>query len=251
MEARLQSIEDNLTAFGVALEAAKSDSAATVAPNNPLALLETSFNLFRSQVSEELKHIKVELSSHGTYLDRQETYSRRNCVLLHGVPEADAGTEEQCEAAALRVFADKLQVMVTSDQIDRSHRLGPKRGPAARPRPIIIKFISYKTKKLVYTNKKKLKDTHLLISESLTKLRMEILKTARESFEGRNVWTSDGKIIVKQETGQGTKFVSLTTKLELTDLLAQTRLDVSRFSGSQQLISGVTYQRGGGTTSHT
>ncbi|KAL1448577.1 hypothetical protein WDU94_012302, partial [Cyamophila willieti] len=194
----------------------------------------------------KLKNIKVELSSHAAYLDRQETYSRRNCILLHGVPEADAGTEEQCETAAIQVFTDKLQVRVIPEQIDRSHRLGPKKGPAARPRPIIVKFISYKTKKIIYTNKKKLKDTNLLISESLMKPRMNLLKAARarEKFESRNVWTSDGKIIVKST--EGTKFATLTTQTDLSDLIARTRQsDFPRTQGTQQLPN-ITYQRGSG-----
>ena len=53
-------------------------------------------------------------------LDAQEQYSRRNCLLLHGVPETEADTT----AAALHIIDQHLDIKLPSDAIDRSHRLG-------------------------------------------------------------------------------------------------------------------------------
>ena len=57
-------------------------------------------------------------------LDTQEQYSRRNCLLLHGVPETQADTT----AAALEVIESKLNVKLPRNAIDRSHRLGRTTG---------------------------------------------------------------------------------------------------------------------------
>ena len=52
--------------------------------------------------------------------DAQEQYSRRNCLLLHGVPETQVDTDN----AVLSVTNEKLGLNLTRDCIDRSHRLG-------------------------------------------------------------------------------------------------------------------------------
>ena len=66
-------------------------------------------------------------------VDALEQYSRRNCLLLHGVPESSKDTTE----AAITVFKDNLQLNITNELIDRSHRLGqpPAATDSDRPRP--------------------------------------------------------------------------------------------------------------------
>ena len=72
-------------------------------------------------------------------LDSQEQYSRRNCLLLHGVPETDADTT----AAALGIIDRNLNIKLPRNTIDRSHRLGRDTGEG-KPRPIILKFVSFR-----------------------------------------------------------------------------------------------------------
>ena len=53
-----------------------------------------------------------------------EQRSRNQCLLIHGVDEtADENTDE----AAIEVFNEKLGFNLNLDDIQRSHRLGPKR----------------------------------------------------------------------------------------------------------------------------
>ena len=40
--------------------------------------------------------------------------------------------------------ADKLGITIESYDIQRAHRLGKKRSPRAKPRPIIARFMKYK-----------------------------------------------------------------------------------------------------------
>ena len=95
-------------------------------------------------------------------VDALEQYSRRNCLLLHGVPESSNDTTE----AAITVFKDNLELNITNELIDRSHRLGQLRADtdsdSDRPRPIIVKFTSYETRRRVFTAKRKLKGTKLV-----------------------------------------------------------------------------------------
>ena len=54
----------------------------------------------------------------------------------------------------------------------------------------------------LFKNKRKLKGKKVSITESMTKVRMEKLKEAREIYDRNNVWTSDGKILIKDEEGK-------------------------------------------------
>ena len=61
-------------------------------------------------------------------------------------------------------------------------------------RPIIAKFCSYRTRELIFSNKKKLKKSGFVIYENLTKRRMELFTQAKKIAGVRNVWTKDGNI---------------------------------------------------------
>ena len=53
----------------------------------------------------------------------QEQYSRRNCLLLHGMPES----EEDSNEAVISVCNGKLELNISADDIERSHLLGSSR----------------------------------------------------------------------------------------------------------------------------
>ena len=81
--------------------------------------------------------------------------------------------------------------------IDRSHRLGkPKSGEDAKPRPIIIKFVSYSTRSTIFRSKRNLMGTPL-ITESLTTRRMDLLRKAETQVRDnklKGAWTQNGRI---------------------------------------------------------
>ena len=140
--------------------------------------------------------------------DAQEQYSRRNCLLLHGIPE----TELDSDAAVMSVCSEKLGVQLTKASIDRSHRLGYRpntshdnrpRSSTGRdkPRPIIIKLTSYDTRRTIFAAKRKLKGTKLVITENLTKTRAQLLKKAREMDNVEHAWTIDGRIVCLLRSG--------------------------------------------------
>ena len=47
-------------------------------------------------------------------------------------------------------------------------------------------------------NKKKLKGKRLLITENLTSSRMQLLGEAQKRYDVRNFWTSDGRVMAKE-----------------------------------------------------
>ena len=87
---------------------------------------------------------------------------------------------------------------ITEVDIEPIHRIGK---PREKSRPITVKFVRYNDRKNVFNRKKKLKGKNISITESLTATRMKKLKEAREIYEFKNVWTSDGKILFKDGSG--------------------------------------------------
>ena len=84
-------------------------------------------------------------------LDRQAQYSRRNCILVHGMKESE---NEDTDTVVTETLNELLQEKLTDIDIDRSHRIGRlKKGKQSRP--IIIKFARYNIRNRVFKNKKK------------------------------------------------------------------------------------------------
>ena len=58
-----------------------------------------------------------------------------------------------------------------------------------------MKFTSYETRRRVFTAKRKLKGTKLVVTENLTKRRSELLRKVRSFDNVECAWTIDGRII--------------------------------------------------------
>lgn len=227
MNTRIEKIEEGLVRFEAMLRAAtngtnSSSSSDSTQQSNPMfELVKGLFDLFKDQVMGELADIKQQLTKQENHLDRLEAYSRRNCVLIHGIPEADAKTEPECLNHVLEIFNNKLDLQIQSGQVDRAHRLGPVRQPGGKPRAVIVKFLAYKDKKTVYSMKKKLKASPLLITESLTRNRIQLHQKASNHFGRDKVWTSDGKICIKTGVDPNTRLVTIQSERELENCIQE------------------------------
>ena len=72
-------------------------------------------------------------------VDRQEQYSRYNCLLVHGIVETN---NENTDDLVLKTINEKLDVDITKNKIDWSHRTGREKD-GQRPRPIIVKLTRF------------------------------------------------------------------------------------------------------------
>ena len=102
----------------------------------------------RVEILEEEKEFQ------GKEIDDLEQYSRRNCLLLHGVVETNA---ECTDDIIIKTCAEELGIDVKLEDLDRSHRLGKVKRNYNKPRPIIVKFARYAVRKKAFSNKKKLR----------------------------------------------------------------------------------------------
>ena len=97
----------------------------------------------------EVSSLKVEVKNLEKKADDQEQYSRRNCLLIHGLDETEiVDTDEM----ALDVINNKLNIEMSQISIDRSHRLGKRKGPGQKPPAIVVNTIIIGTMSLEIKN---------------------------------------------------------------------------------------------------
>lgn len=171
----------------------------------PLIWKELDQNL--KALNQKVKSLEVELqtcqtclSATTSRLNHLEQYSRRNSLRIFGVPEI---TNENTDAITTNLFKKNLSIDMPVSAIERSHRVGMNKG---KPRPIIVKFNSYRDRALIFRNKKKLKGSGISIKEDLTQDNLLLQNEAIKIYGITNVWTSDGVVFFKSNSGVKTKF---------------------------------------------
>lgn len=158
------------------------------------------------EAREEIKDLRDQLASLKTEMQKVESvavnrtddleqYTRRHNLRVFGVPEVEG---EDTDIEVGKIFKDKLKLDIPLERLDRTHRVGRRPGPAAdgspRWRPIIVRFTSYRDRRSVFSAKKLLKGTGVVVREDLTSQRVEVLKTAVSRYGVRNTWTMDGRV---------------------------------------------------------
>jgi len=143
---------------------------------------------------EEILELREKVN---TTTDEISQYQRRNCLRIFGIEEK---TQENCDQLILDLANDRLNLNLNIEDLDRCHRTGRKKN-SKNPRPIIVKFVSYRTRSTMFNCKSKLKGTNITIREDLTKYRLSVLQKAINIYGVKNVWTFDGQIIVKTSDG--------------------------------------------------
>lgn len=166
---------------------------ATSSPNPTKEALCRDFAQFKVHILDLLRVIKTQLNDHENRIDALENRSKRKQLLLHGVPET---VKENCQNAALDVIKNNIGLKDFSlPNIDYCFRLG-KKSPSKsdRYRPLLIHFSTTADREAVWSSKKTLKGSKIMLTESLTKTRLDLLKKARSIFTPNNVWTRSGDI---------------------------------------------------------
>ena len=127
--------------------------------------------------------------------EQQEQYSRRDCVMVKGVPyKRDENTTDiVCQ------IANFIGVGISPSDISTSHRTGRQVG--STPRPIIVKFTRRDTKYWLMSRKTEArhiktdpegKQCRIFIDENLTQMRARVCKKLRDDKILHKV--KDGKI---------------------------------------------------------
>ncbi|KAG8237159.1 hypothetical protein J437_LFUL011208 [Ladona fulva] len=150
-----------------------------------LELLSVEYSKFKADLHEQLNYIMSRISilenvstRFNEKLDDLEQYSRRNCLLIHGLQES---AKEDCLAVTKEFLTFNLGIQVNPCMLDRAHRIDKQR--ESKSRHMIVKFINYQDRARVWQAKKSLKSSGFVITESLTSYRMKLLNETRELLD--------------------------------------------------------------------
>lgn len=152
-------------------------------------------------LEQENTTLKTKIDKLELALDTSEQYSRRNCLRISGVPETNTCTDDYvCE------LANAVGVDLKIEDIDRSHRLGKPMSAATnqtKPRDIVVKFVSYRTRAQFYKARVQTKTKGykgIFVNEHLTKARATLLFEARRRVKSKQLasaWSMDGTVMIK------------------------------------------------------
>ena len=108
---------------------------------------------------ERIKCLEMKVETLESESDKVEQYSRRANIHFYGIPEG--GDAESTDEEVLSVMNNLMGMNppVERHQLERSHRLGRKKGGPGRPRarPIIVRFTTEKRREDVYHARTRLK----------------------------------------------------------------------------------------------
>ena len=138
--------------------------------------------------------MKENIENFGGKADKQKQYSLHDCLLLHSVVENEG---ENIDDLVLNIVNEKMNIEPPSSDWDRTHRIGWKKESYRKLRAVIVKFISYNTRKQIFSKKKQLKSTGTSITEKRMSKRMGMLKEAIMKLYFTNVWAANGEIPYK------------------------------------------------------
>ena len=121
--------------------------------------------------------------------EAQESYSRKENLIIRGIAEQESETEELCVAAVKAVFINKFEIndaCVNSIQIVRCHRLGNRDTSGVYIRPIIVRFLNYNDRQMIWAKRMSLAGSTISVSENFAsnvehrrKLLYSILKKSK------------------------------------------------------------------------
>lgn len=134
-------------------------------------------------------------------MDDLENRSRRNNIVIYGIPENDdEGPESLRKYVENEIFSHLLKEVKT---VERVHRAGKK--ITDRDRPVILRFYDFAEKMAILRSCSKLKGTNISISEDFS---LAVRETRRK------LWKSS-----KSNRDSGDRVVLLFDKLKINDTL--------------------------------
>ncbi|XKL66296.1 hypothetical protein PGB90_009716 [Kerria lacca] len=139
--------------------------------------------LENSKLKEEIENLRNELNKQN--------------LIIHGVPERESNLDE-LEKEIQVIIEQGVGVELPKEKIDYIRRVGQK---SKKPRPVLLRLMTLKTRMEILNNKKNLKEYGVYIQEDLTyetrgKEKMSIPLMKEKRAEGKHALVRWGKLYV-------------------------------------------------------
>lgn len=117
-----------------------------------------------------------------------EQVNKKNNIRIFGLSEA---RQENLDQKVVDFFSSRLNVNISADKVV-CYRNNIK--TSAKSKPVTVKFLNHADKRLVISNRKKLKGSKMFLCDDLTTFNHNLLKTTQQLVGKSNAWTIDGRI---------------------------------------------------------
>ena len=196
----------------------------------------------QNEVIEQQKKIAVENAFKYQKLNEKflelETYSRRDNLIFHGVHQDD---KETCAIKIKKLLRDSLQLdpqTVDDMCFQRCHRMPGK----TKPTPIICRFANFNDRELVWSTRKKLKDTNLRISENfpdeIRNRRSALFPYMLAAIKAdKKATLKYDKLLIEGQLYTVDSIKEMSLDFDPTAINTQTKNDVTCFFGSSSPLS--------------
>ena len=139
-------------------------------------------------------------------LTNMESQSRRNNLIVDGIPDSPDETKEQCKTKLLDFLDNTMKVEnVREFLFVRVHRLGKYKPSAVKPRPVIMKLHYFDKREDIWSCRRNLKDSGFWIREDFPDVILQkrrvlepVVKAARA--QGKRAFLSVDKLILDDVT---------------------------------------------------
>lgn len=169
--------------------------------------VEDEVKKLKDDVDDSINHVesmlKDDIDLTWEYAVRNEQYSRKNNLRVLGLAEDE---RENLEEKFIKFVEDNLEEEISTDEIEIIHRIGARRSGGGeqgsrrdgKPRPVIVKLLSHKSKMKILLKRKMLKGKGLVIVEDMADDIVKRLKELKSKRSVESSWFSNGKIKYKQ-----------------------------------------------------
>lgn len=178
-----------------------------------------------------------------------DTYIRRENLKFIGIAEGNGESVRDCHRKIREMFVNNLEIANIDDiEFQRCHRLGKKSNTGSYEREIIVRFLRYEDREMVWNRKTKLKNSGIVIKEDFPaeiesrRARLyPILKAAR----GRNQQASliGDTLYIDGRPYTVSTMNNLPQDLQLRNLSTRTLDDAVLFYGRYSIFSNFHQRR--------
>ena len=135
---------------------------------------------------------RQQLTSAEKHIEDLEREKRRNNILLHGIPEEDKETVEDCEKKVLETVNAVLPGLMIDGSLASIHRVGRK--VAGKNRPMLVQVLQMMDKLAIVRAREDFKKKKIGVSNDMTPQQRTMIAQARNEgkigfFKGGNFYT--------------------------------------------------------------
>ena len=164
--------------------------------------VDNEFKNLKHDVNENINHVEYTLrqgiNNTWEYAVWNEQYSHKSSLMVLGLKEEE---EENLEDKFIDAIANNLDMTVDKQEIEIIYQIGHRlnwnsnqTSSNRKPRPVIVKFVSNKTKTRILTKQHQIKGKPLLILEDMASDLAKYLKELKSKESIESAWFSNGKI---------------------------------------------------------